>query len=162
MIRAETSQVDELAPEPAFQALSTNPSSALVDVRTSAEWANSGLADLSALDLPVWPIEWVRFPDMAPNPSFLEELWDHAGGTLPERLFFICRSGQRSMAAARLVAHQGQALKQPVHCTNVAEGYDGMHHPGFAQDQPSGWKARGLPWQQYQEHETNEGAPGAR
>ena len=162
MVRAETSQVDELAPEPAYQALSNSASAALVDVRTSAEWAHTGLPDLSGIDLPVWPIELVRLPDMSPNPDFVAELMEHAGGELPERLFFICKVGGRSMAAAQLVARQAQAMNQPVHCTNVAEGFEGNIHPAHADVPQNGWKARGLPWKALRGHETREGAQGAR
>ena len=148
MVRAETSQVDELAPEQAFQALTGTTASTMVDVRTNAERAFTGLPDLRTVDRPLWPIQWVKFPDMAPNASFREELLEHAGGEVPERLFFICRAGGRSMAAARRVAEQAEAIGQPVHCTNVAEGFEGdldeEHHRGTR----NGWKAKGLPWRQ--------------
>ena len=148
MVRAETSQVDELAPEEALQALTSNSASAMVDVRTKAEWAFVGLPDLSKADRPLWPIEWIRFPDMAPNPNFMEELTGHARGQLPERLFFICRSGSRSMAAARHVAMHSQAQNQPVHCTNVSEGFEGDLDEERHRGTRNGWKAKGLPWRQ--------------
>lgn len=144
MARAETSRIDELAPEQAFQALKTEPSAAMVDVRTNAEWTATGFPDVSNTGKQLWPIEWIRLPDMAPNPNFVEELLGHAGGELPERLFFICKSGIRSMVAAHRVAQHAQTMDRSVHCTNVAEGYEGDRHYG----QPNGWIARGLPWRQ--------------
>jgi rhodanese-related sulfurtransferase len=140
--------VDELTPPDAHAALSEDPASVLVDVRTRAEWAFTGMPDLSALGKDVLAVEWVQFPAMAPNPRFYDEVLAGAGGALPRRVFFICRSGARSMAAARAVAAESAARGHPVHCTNVAEGFegdlDGRHHRGTR----NGWKVHGLPWRQ--------------
>lgn len=140
--------VDELSPPEALEALASDTDSVLVDVRTRAEWAFTGMPDLSGSGKDVLPIEWVSFPTMSPNPRFFEEVVEQAGGTLPGRLFFICRSGGRSMAAARQVAAEAEARDIPVHCTNVAEGFegdlDGQHHRGTR----NGWKVHGLPWRQ--------------
>ena len=142
------STVDELPPPDVHAALTDDPSSMLVDVRTRAEWTFTGMPDLSGLGKDVIAVEWVQFPTMAPNPRFYDEVLSQAGGTLPDRLFFICRSGARSMAAARAVAAESAARGQPVHCTNVAEGFEGelddRHHRGTR----NGWKVHGLPWRQ--------------
>jgi rhodanese-related sulfurtransferase len=140
--------VDELTPPDAHSILAEDHGSALVDVRTRAEWAFTGMPDLSALGKDVVGVEWVSFPSMTPNPQFFEEVLAKSGGTLPDRLFFICRSGGRSMAAARAVAAESEAAGRPVHCTNVAEGFEGdlddRHHRGSR----NGWKVHGLPWRQ--------------
>jgi rhodanese-related sulfurtransferase len=140
--------VDELTPPEAHAALAEDHDSALVDVRTRAEWAFTGMPDLSALGKDVLAVEWVSFPSMAPNARFFEEVLDKAGGSLPDRLFFICRSGARSMTAARAVAAESEARGHPIHCTNVAEGFEGdlddRHHRG----RRNGWKVHGLPWRQ--------------
>ena len=140
--------IDEVDPAEAYRLLECDPETALIDVRTRAEWAFVGLPDLSVLGRPVWPIEWVAFPNMARNPAFVDELTAQMGGKLPSRLFFICRSGARSMAAAQTVAATLAEQGVTAHCTNVAEGFEGdldqLGHRGLA----SGWKARGLPWRQ--------------
>jgi rhodanese-related sulfurtransferase len=144
----DSAPVDELPPPDAHAALGADPASMLVDVRTRAEWAFTGMPDLSALGKDVLAVEWVSYPSMAPNPRFYDEVLAKAGGSLPGRLFFICRSGARSMAAARAVAAESAARGQPVRCTNVAEGFegdlDGDRHRGTL----NGWKAHGLPWRQ--------------
>jgi rhodanese-related sulfurtransferase len=140
--------VDELTPPDAHAALSVEPSSVLIDVRTRAEWTFTGMPDLSALGKDVLAVEWVSFPTMAPNPRFYDEVLAEAGGTLPGRLFFICRSGARSMAAARAVAAESAARGQPVHCTNVAEGFEGDLDGGGHRGTRNGWKVHGLPWRQ--------------
>ncbi len=142
------SSVDELKPPDAHAALAADPSSILIDVRTRPEWTFTGMPDLSRLGKDVLAVEWVSFPTMTPNPRFYDEVLAQAGGTLPGRLFFICRSGARSMAAARAVAAESAVRGHPVQCTNVAEGFEGEpddeHHRGTR----NGWKVHGLPWRQ--------------
>lgn len=140
--------VDELAPQETFNQLSKHASAALVDVRTRAEWSFVGIPDVQQLGTPLWLVEWVSFPTMSPNMQFVDQVAAEAGDSLPERLFFICRSGVRSMMAAQSVAHAMQEKGHPLHCTNVSEGFegdlDGKGHRGSY----NGWKAHGLPWRQ--------------
>lgn len=142
------STVDELLPPEALEALAGTPDSALVDVRTRAEWTFTGMPDLRPIGREILAVEWVSFPGMAPNPRFLDEVVEQAGGRLPDRLFFICRSGARSLAAARLVAAEAQAGGQIVHCTNVAEGFEGDLDEAGHRGRLNGWKVHGLPWRQ--------------
>lgn len=135
--------VDEVAPAEAYAILETDPDSAMVDVRTRAEWTFVGLADLSGLGRRLGTVEWITFPEMAPNPAFMAELERAFGGRLPKRLFFICRSGSRSRSAAERVA--GLA---GIHCTNVAEGFEGDLDARGHRGASGGWKAAGLPWRQ--------------
>ena len=142
------SAVDEVSAPDALRVLAEDPDCALIDVRTRAEWTFTGVPDLSGLGRQLLTVEWVSFPGMMPNPRFLEEVTEQAGGSLPGRLFFICRSGGRSMAAARHVAAETGARGQAIRCTNVAEGFegdlDGQGHRGRI----NGWKVHGLPWRQ--------------
>lgn len=141
-------QVDELTPVEAYASLQDSSDTALVDVRTHAEWVFTGLPDLSAANRTLWQIEWVSYPTMAPNPRFQSDLEDSAGGALPGHLFFICRSGARSMAAAHAVAAACHARGQAIRCTNVSEGFEGDLDPDRHRGTRNGWKARGLPWLQ--------------
>ncbi len=147
--RAPGGYAGNVAPAEAFRALRDDPSAALIDVRSQSEWAFVGLPDLSALGKQVCLIEWQRFPQMERNPDFLALLRAAlfpAGVRAQEAdraLFFLCRSGQRSAAAAGTAA---QELKLAA-CYNIADGFEGpldaAHHRGGA-----GWKACGLPWVQ--------------
>lgn len=140
--------IDEVDPAQAYGLLSSDPAAVLVDVRTSAEWAFVGLPDLSALGRQVATVEWISFPDMARNAIFLDQLTDQLRGEIPQRLFFICRSGSRSMAAAQWVAGALSGQGRSAHCTNVAEGFEGdIDHEGH-RGSVNGWKVRGLPWRQ--------------
>lgn len=140
--------VDEVDPVEACKLLESDSGAVLIDVRTQAEWAFVGLPDLSASGCPLWPIEWVAYPDMARNPRFASVLAARLDGKLPARLFFICRSGVRSMAAAQSVATSLAEQGTAVHCTNVAEGFEGDLDQNGHRGRVNGWKMRGLPWRQ--------------
>ncbi|MEM7422245.1 MAG: rhodanese-like domain-containing protein [Pseudomonadota bacterium] len=142
------SRIDEVTPDDALQALIHNGQSALVDVRTRAEWAFVGLPDIGCAGKSVLPVEWVTFPTMTPNSRFMEQLEEAVDGSMPDRLFFICRSGARSMAAARAVAAEMDARGLAIHCTNVAEGFEGDLDSSGHRGRVNGWKARGLAWRQ--------------
>lgn len=140
--------IDEVDPTEAYRLLESHPETAMIDVRTRAEWVFVGLPDLSALGRPLWPVEWAGFPNMAQNPGFVGEVTARIGSAPPPRMFFICRSGSRSMAAARMVASALGERGVASHCTNVAEGFEGDLDPGGHRGGIGGWKARGLPWRQ--------------
>ena len=58
-------------------------------------------------------MEWQTFPDQAVDPRFAERLTGELkalGVELDDDLFFICRSGSRSLAAAKAMAAVGTAL----------------------------------------------------
>ena len=141
-------EVGQLSPREAFEALRETADSALIDVRTRAELAFVGGPDPRGFGRPLVWVEWVDFPTGRPNPRFIDDLRDALGGTLPGHLFFLCRSGHRSLAAARLVAGRTEEEGAPVVCINVAEGFegdpDGEGHRGTV----NGWKVAGLPWRQ--------------
>ena len=103
---ARVSYAGDVEPEQAYAALAQDEHAVLVDVRTTAEWTYVGVPDLSGLGKQVLCLEWQRFPDGAVNDQFVAELRD-AG--LPEGapVYFICRSGVRSVAAAEAATAAG-------------------------------------------------------
>ena len=138
--------VDAVTPSEAYEILRSDPASTLIDVRTRAEWSFVGMPILDGIGKRVWPIEWVSFPEMTPNRSFLAEV--DAAVREPGHMLFICRSGARSMMAARAVAQHLAARGQSARCTNVAEGFEGDPDSNGHRGTVNGWKARGLPWAQ--------------
>jgi rhodanese-related sulfurtransferase len=134
--------VENVPPRQVWEALRKDPKAQLVDVRTDAEWTFVGLPDLASAGKQVVPIQWQVYPTMQLNAAFTEQLKE-AGFTPDHHIYFICRSGQRSFAAAMAA----QAAGFP-HAFNVAHGFEGdvdAHgHRGVA----GGWKAQGLPWRQ--------------
>lgn len=140
--------VSEMLPDETWSQLAEASDAMLVDVRTRPEWAFVGVPDLSRIDRSVVLNEWRQYPDMAINPGFVTALLEGFGDRLPSKLFFICRSGARSMEAATAVSADLQSRGLDAECINVAEGFEGdldaNNHRGTA----NGWQARGLPWRQ--------------
>ncbi len=128
-------------PSDAYAALQTDADAVLVDVRTSAEWSYVGMPDLSWIGKRVIPLEWQRFPDGALNLGFVEQLRE-AGVGEGVPLYFLCRSGVRSAAAAEVATAAGLG---PAY--NVADGFEGpLDREGHRT--VAGWKVSGLPWRQ--------------
>jgi rhodanese-related sulfurtransferase len=134
--------VENVLPGKVWEALRKDPKAQLVDVRTDVEWNFVGLPDLSSLGKQVVPIQWQVYQAMAPNTAFAEQLKE-AGFTPEHHIYFICRSGQRSMAAAQAA----QVVGFP-HTYNVADGFEGAVDAAGHRGSMAGWKAEGLPWRQ--------------
>ena len=134
--------VENVPPRKVWEALQKDPKAQLVDVRTDAEWNFVGLPDLSPAAKQVVPIQWQIYPTMAPNAAFADQLRE-AGFTPEHRIYFICRSGQRSHAAAQAA----QAAGFP-HAYNVADGFEGVVDAAGDRGVATSWKAQGLPWRQ--------------
>ena len=134
--------VENVPPVRVWEALQKDPKAQLVDVRTDAEWNFVGLPDLSSAGKQVVPIQWQVYPTMARNAAFADQLKE-AGFTSEHHIYFICRSGQRSLAAAQAA----QAAGFP-HAYNVAEGFEGNVDANGHRGVATGWKAAGLPWRQ--------------
>jgi rhodanese-related sulfurtransferase len=138
--------VDEVDVATAWKGLMASPRSQLVDVRTRAEWTYVGIPDLGPLGKRAVLVEWQTFPDQAVDPRFAERLANELkalGVQLDDDLFFICRSGSRSLAAAKAMASAGFRA-----CHNVWEGFEGPLDDERHRGARLGWKAIGLPWQQ--------------
>lgn len=134
--------VENVPPKKTWEALESNPEAHLVDVRTDVEWNFVGVPDLNETGKQALLIPWQVYPTMQRNGSFEDNL-KQAGLTVDHHVYFICRSGARSMAAAEAAKAAGFP-----HVYNVADGFEGPidaeGHRGYA----AGWKADGLPWRQ--------------
>jgi rhodanese-related sulfurtransferase len=134
--------VENVPPTQVWKALKSDPRAQLVDVRTEAEWTYVGLPDLAPAGKQAVLIQWQVYPAMQVNGNFADQL-KQAGFTPEQHLYFICRSGQRSLAAAQAA----QAAGFP-HVYNVAEGFEGPPDATGHRGTVAGWKARDLPWRQ--------------
>lgn len=126
----------------AWEGLRSNPDAVLVDVRTKPEWTFVGVPDLAEAGKEVVLIEWQVYPSMETNASFVEAVSEAA----PDKsapVYFLCRSGARSKAAAIAMTQAGYAT-----CYNVAGGFEGPQDADRHRGTTDGWKARGLPWMQ--------------
>jgi rhodanese-related sulfurtransferase len=124
-----------LTPAEAFEVWSSAPGAKLVDVRTQAELDWVGRIP-GAVE-----IEWLVWPGSRRNPDFLAQLRhqvDTEGVVL-----FLCRSGARSDAAARVATDTGYTASY-----NVLEGFEGDKDAHGHRNTVGGWRRAGLPWTQ--------------
>lgn len=131
----------DLTPQQAWELLESDPDAVLVDVRTEAEWQFVGVPDTSPVGRNPVLVEWTTAD--GPNEGFLADLARAGVPTDTEHpVMFLCRSGQRSVAAARAATEAGM-----LRAHNISDGFEGaldaQHHRGR-----SGWRAAGLPWRQ--------------
>jgi len=126
----------------AWSALASNPSSQLIDVRTQAEWAFSGLPSLDSVNKTVKTISWKLYPNFDLNTKFLEQL----EAAVPDKsapLYFLCKTGGRSTDAAIAATAAGYTQ-----CYNIEGGFEGDINSNHQRGQMNGWKAARLPWHQ--------------
>lgn len=130
------SPIKTLNPPQAWESLQANASAVLLDVRDRIEYGFVGHPK-GAVNIP-----WKDAPDWKPNPNFVDEVRQRiANPDTP--ILLMCRSGQRSLDAAKALAMAGYR-----DLTNIEEGFegplDGEKHRGTV----GGWRFHGLPWEQ--------------
>ncbi len=106
----------------------------LVDVRSDAEREWVGFVP-GAIGL-----AWKQWPGMQLNPNFDAGLL--AASAPGKRLVLLCRSGVRSIAAARRATELG------LEAYNILEGFEGDPDDQAQRGHRGGWRYRGLPWRQ--------------
>lgn len=137
----------DLAPQQAWELLSSDSSAILVDVRSQPEWSFVGLPDLSSFKKKPILVPWQTYspasrPPMTLNPSFAADV-DASVTDKSTPVIFLCRSGVRSKAAAIAMTARGYNR-----CYNLAGGFEGPHDDARHRGRVAGWKAAGLPWTQ--------------
>jgi rhodanese-related sulfurtransferase len=134
--------VENVPPAEVWQALSSDPMAQMVDVRTDAEWAYVGFPDLAPVGKRIANISWQVYPAMQVNAGFVDALRT-AGFTPEHKLFFLCRSGVRSLHAAEAASAAGFPES-----FNIAHGFEGPPDGEGHRGTVAGWKVDGLPWRQ--------------
>ena len=109
----------------------------LIDVRSDAEREWVGFVPGAV------PLAWKQWPGMAMNAGFDEGLraalqGDHAG----KKAVLLCRSGVRSIAAAKRATELG------LEAYNILEGFEGDADTHAHRGGKGGWRFQGLPWRQ--------------
>ncbi len=123
----------DIAPPLAWQWLQSGDA-VLVDVRTDAEREWVGFVPGAVA------LAWKQWPGMALNAGFDDAL----KAAVPDgrKVVFLCRSGVRSVAAARRAAELG------LQAYNILEGFEGDADAQAQRGRLGGWRLRGLPWMQ--------------
>ena len=106
----------------------------LVDVRTDAEREWVGFVPGAVA------LAWKQWPGMAMNPAFDEGI--RSAAAAGRKLVLLCRSGVRSVAAARRAAELG------VEAYNILEGFEGDPDEHAQRGHKGGWRYHKLPWRQ--------------
>lgn len=106
----------------------------LIDVRTDAEraWVG-GVPGAMA-------VAWKQWPGMAMNPDFDAQV--RAAVPAGRKAVLLCRSGVRSVAAAKRAAELG------LEAYNILEGFEGDADGQGQRGKLGGWRHQGLPWSQ--------------
>jgi rhodanese-related sulfurtransferase len=136
----------DLSAQEAWGMLKDVSGAQLVDVRTAAEWHYVGMPDLRPLGKRVLQVQWRLLNDMQINPAFFEQLsqlLSNASYVLEEPLIFLCRTGGRSMEAAKYMTSLGYN-----NCYNLSDGFEGALDAKGHRGKVSGWKASNLSWRQ--------------
>ena len=132
----------DVSPVEAWSALTSNALTQLIDVRTQAEWAFSGVPSLDSIGKTLKTISWKFYPNFDLNPRFIQQL----EAAVPDKtapLYFLCKTGGRSADAAIAATEAGYT-----HCYNIEGGFEGDINTNHQRGQVNGWKATRLPWQQ--------------
>jgi len=122
-------------PAEAQTLLEQDSGATLVDVRSRAELDFVGRVPGSV------EIEWKRYPGMALNAEFVQQLTKQ----VPQdaTVMFLCRSGGRSHETAAAAAQAGYTKAY-----NVLQGFEGDRDASGHRNTIGGWRAAGLPWLQ--------------
>jgi len=124
-----------LTPREAFELWQLAPGARLIDVRTKAELDWVGRVP-GAIE-----IEWLAYPGNQLNAHFMQTL-KHSVMT-ESLLMFLCRSANRSGAAAKAATEAGFP-----DCYNILEGFEGNKDVNGQRNRIGGWRASNLPWNQ--------------
>ena len=106
----------------------------LIDVRTDAEREWVGFVPGAVA------IAWKQWPGMVMNAEFDSAI--QAAIPAGKKAVLLCRSGVRSVAAAKRATELG------VEAYNVLEGFEGDSDSNAHRGNLGGWRRRGLPWRQ--------------
>ena len=106
----------------------------LVDVRSDAEREWVGFVPGAV------PLAWKQWPGMQLNPGFDDGL--RAAVPTGKKAVLLCRSGVRSIAAARRATELG------IEAYNILEGFEGDADASGHRGHKGGWRLHGLPWRQ--------------
>ncbi|WP_342132995.1 rhodanese-like domain-containing protein [Hydrogenophaga sp. OTU3427] len=88
-------------------------------------------------------IPWYEYPDLQPDPRRFVRLVEEEAGGKDHTLLLICRSGKRTVDAARALEAAGFS-----DVVNVLHGFEGELNDHFQRSTLNGWRFDGLPWEQ--------------
>ncbi len=127
------SYAGDVSPQLAWQWVQAGEA-VLVDVRTDAEREWVGFVPGAV------PVAWKQWPGMVLNAEFDVQIRAASQG---KRLVLLCRSGVRSIAAAKRATELG------LEAYNILEGFEGDPDAHAQRGHKGGWQFQGMPWRQH-------------
>lgn len=132
-VRAATGYAGDVSPQLAYEWWKTGQA-VLIDVRTDAEREWVGFVPEAIA------LAWKQWPGMALNPDF--DTGIRAAVPPGTKAVLLCRSGVRSIAAAKRASELG------IEAYNILEGFEGDPDDQAHRGRRGGWRYHGLPWRQ--------------
>jgi rhodanese-related sulfurtransferase len=128
--------IENLDPPQVWDLMQQNSDAVMVDVRTKVEYSFVGHPP-GAIH-----IAWKEYPDWQINPNFVVEV-KKVVPNINAPILLLCRSGQRSLDAARALEQAGYKL-----LINIDNGFEGSLDENKHRGNLGGWRFHGLPWEQ--------------
>jgi len=128
--------IKNLTPKQSFIFMQQNANAVLIDVRTKMEYLFVG-HPLKAIH-----IAWKEAPSWQQNTNFIHDIQEIVTDKQTP-ILLLCRSGQRSLAAAKTLESIGYS-----HLINIHEGFEGDLNSNQQRGKLGGWRYHGLPWEQ--------------
>ena len=113
----------------AFDFLSKKDDSHLIDTRSDIEWKTTGIPDLSSINKETNLISWGPVLDQTFFEKYKKFLLISFNQN--DTLFFICRSGSRSLMAAKFAIEFGFK-----NCFNIFNGFDNEYDQNWKKNLP--------------------------
>lgn len=133
-------KVKTLSPRQAFERIQNNPDILFIDVRTYAENKFVGRPPDAVL------VAWIDGPSWEINPRFPQTVGNLLAGnsaSLQVEIILICRSGVRSLDAAKTLVRKGFT-----NVGHVVGGFEGDLDENNQRGNINGWRFEGLAWEQ--------------
>ena len=140
---APAEKVEYVEPQQAWDMMQADPSVTLIDVRSDMEFLMIGHPK-GAVNVP-----WIDAPNWTIDDAFVANVRKALLGRVAGRgrkaqpLLLICRSGNRSADAARVLAQEGLT-----DIYVVSGGFEGPLDDEHHRNTVSGWRYDGLSWEQ--------------
>ncbi len=132
-VRAAPGYAGDVSPQLAWQWVSAGQA-VLLDVRSDAEREWVGFVPGAVA------LAWKQWPGMVMNAGFDDAL--KAAVPAGQKAVLLCRSGVRSIAAAKRATELG------LQAYNILEGFEGDPNTEAHRGHKGGWRFHGLPWRQ--------------
>ena len=113
----------------AFDFLSKKVDSHLIDTRSDIEWEITGIPDLSSINKETYLINWGPVIDQTFFEKYKKFLFNNFDQK--DTLFFICRSGLRSLMAAKFAIECGFQ-----DCFNICDGFHNENNQNWQKNLP--------------------------